>query len=53
MNSSVTSFVADLADVVEVEALAVGEDPVADLEDLRVGLGAVDRDRDQVDHAQR
>ena len=34
--------------VVEVEALALGEDAVADLEDLGVGVGALDRDADQV-----
>ena len=37
-----------LALVVEVEALAVGEHAVADLEDLRVGVGGVDRDGDRV-----
>ena len=37
-----------LALVLEVEALALGEDPVADLEDLGVGVGALDRDPDQV-----
>ena len=42
-----------LALVVEVEALALGEDPVADLEDLRVGVGALDGDADQVGGADR
>ena len=45
--------VADLADVVEVKALAVGEDPVADLEDLGVCLAARRRDGDKIDHAKR
>ena len=44
---------AALALVVEVKALALGEDPVADLEDLRVGVGALDRDADQVRGADR
>ena len=39
--------------VVEVEALAVGEHAVADLEDLRVGLALGDRDRDRVERADR
>ena len=39
--------------VLEVEALAVGEHAVAHLEDLRVGLGALDRDRDRVERADR
>ena len=39
---------AALALVGEVEAVALGEDAVADLEDLRVRLGALDRDGDQV-----
>ena len=39
--------------VLEVEALALGEDPVADLEDLGVGVGALDRDPDQVGGADR
>src|SRR5262249_37423991 len=42
-----------LALVLEVEALALGEDPVADLEDLGVGVGALDRDPDQVGGADR
>ena len=37
-----------LALVVEVERLAVAEDAVADLEDLRVGLGPLDGDGDRV-----
>ena len=37
--------------VVEVEALAVGEHAVADLEDLGVGLAVADRDRDRVERA--
>ena len=37
-----------LALVVEVEALALGEHPVADLEDLGVRLLALDGDADQV-----
>ena len=40
-----------LALVVEVEGLAVGEDAVAHLEDLRVGLQPVDGDRDRVEGA--
>ena len=40
-----------LALVVEVEALALGEDAVADLEDLRVGVGPLDRYPDQVSGA--
>ena len=39
--------------VLEVEALALGEDPVADLEDLGVGVGPLDRDADQVGGADR
>ena len=39
--------------VVEVEALALGEDAVADLEDLGVGVGALDSDADQVGGADR
>ena len=39
--------------VLEVEALPLGEDPVADLEDLGVGVGALDRDPDQVGGADR
>ena len=42
-----------LGRVGEVEAVALGEDPVADLEDLRVGLGALDRDSDQVGVVER
>ena len=42
-----------LALVGEVEAVALGEHPVADLEHLRVGLGALDRDRDQVGGVER
>jgi hypothetical protein len=34
--------------VLEVEALALGEDPVADLEHLGVGVGTLGRDADQV-----
>ncbi len=37
----------------EIEGLAVGEDAVADLEDLGVGVGAVERDRDSVERADR
>ena len=37
----------------EVEGLAVGEHAVAHLEDLRVGLAAVDRHRDRVERADR
>ena len=37
-----------LGRVVEVEGLAILEHPVADLEDLGVGLGALDRDGDGV-----
>ena len=37
-----------LALVLEVERLAVGQHAVADLEDLRVGLGALDVDRHRV-----
>ena len=37
----------------EVEAVALGEHPVADLEHLRVGLRALDRDRDQVGRVER
>ena len=51
MNSSATIAEALLGLVVEVEGLAVGEHAVADLEDLGVGLGAVDRDGDGVDGA--
>ncbi len=39
--------------VVEVEALALGEDAVADLEDLGVGVGALGGDADQVGGADR
>ena len=39
--------------VLEVEALAVGQDAVAHLEDLRVGVRPVDRDRDRVERADR
>ena len=39
--------------VLEVEALARGEDAVADLEDLGVGVGPLDRDPDQVGGADR
>ena len=39
--------------VVEVEALAVGQHPVADLEHLGVGLALVDRDRDRVERPDR
>ncbi len=39
--------------VVEVEALALGEDPVAHLEDLGVGVGALGGDADQVGGADR
>ncbi len=39
--------------VVEVEALPVREDAVADLEDLRVGLIVGDGDRDRVERAGR
>ena len=42
-----------LAAVVEVEALALGEDSVADLEDLGVGVGPLGRDADQVGGADR
>ena len=35
----------------EIERLAVGEHAVADLEDLRVGVGPVDGDRDRVERA--
>ena len=48
MNSSVDLALVALRRVVEVEALALGEDAVADLEDLRVGVDAVDGDADQV-----
>ncbi len=48
MNSSATSASVAFALVLEVEALALGEDAVADLEDLGVGVGALDRDADQV-----
>ena len=44
---------APLGDVLEVEGLAVGEHAVADLEDLRVGVDAVDRDGDDVERADR
>ena len=37
----------------EVERLAVGEHAVAHLEDLRVGVAAVDRHRDRVERAHR
>ena len=37
----------------EVEAVALGERAVADLEDLGVGLRALDRDRDQVGGLER
>jgi hypothetical protein len=37
--------------VVEVEALAVGQDAVADLEDLSVRVGLLGRDRDRVQRA--
>ena len=37
----------------EVEAVALGEQPVADLEHLRVGLRALERDRDQVGVVER
>ena len=53
MNSSATSAGLALGLVVEVEALALGEDAVADLEDLGVGVGALDRDADQVGGADR
>ena len=53
MNSSATSASSRSACVVEVEALALGEDAVADLEDLGVGVGALDRDADQVGGADR
>ena len=48
----------DLADpaaglVGEIERLAVRQHAVADLEDLRVGVDAVDRDRDRVERADR
>ncbi len=39
--------------VVEVEALALGEDAVADLEDLGVGVGPLNGDADQVGGADR
>ena len=39
--------------VVEVEALPVGEHAVADLEDLRVGVGPLGGDRDRVERADR
>src|SRR3954451_7620650 len=39
--------------VLEVEGLAVGEHAVADLEDLRVGVGPVDRDGHDVDRPDR
>ena len=42
-----------LGDVLEVERLAVGEHPVADLEDLGVGVGAVDGHRDGVERPDR
>ncbi len=53
MNSSATSAELALGLVVEVEALALGEDPVADLEDLGVGVGPLGRDADQVGGADR
>ena len=53
MNSSATSGEIALGLVREVEGLAVGEHPVAHLEDLRVGLGAVERDGDRVERADR
>ncbi len=53
MNSSVDLGEVAFAFVVEVEALALGEDAVADLEDLGVGVGALDRDADQVGGADR
>ena len=39
--------------VLEIEALAVGEHAVAHLEDLRVRVRVVDRDRDHVERADR
>jgi hypothetical protein len=42
-----------LALVLEVEALPLGEDAVADLEHLGVGVGPLDRDPDQVGGADR
>ena len=42
-----------LDDVLEVEGLAVGEHAVADLEHLRVGVGPVHGDRDDVERADR
>jgi hypothetical protein len=39
--------------VLQVEGLAVGEHAVADLEDLRVGVGPVDGDGDDVDRPDR
>ena len=39
--------------VLEVEALAVGQDAVAHLEDLRVGVGVLHRHRDRVHRAHR
>ena len=53
MNSSATSAELAFGLVVEVEALALGEDAVADLEDLGVGVGALGGDPDQVGGADR
>ena len=39
--------------VLQIEALAVGQHAVAHLEDLRVRLGALDRDREHVQRADR
>ena len=43
----------ELARVLQVEGLPVGEHPVADLEYLGVGLGPVDRHGDRVERADR
>ena len=51
MNASATSAIPPPGGVVEVEALAVGQHAVADLEDLRVGLALGDRHRDRVERA--
>ena len=51
MNSSATSAGGALGLVREVERLPVGEDAVADLEHLGVGVAPVERDGDRVEGA--
>ena len=53
MNSSATSARLAFGLVVEVEALPLGEDAVAHLEDLGVGVGPLGGDADQVGGADR